>query len=117
MVMCNSLLYPASRGYIHITSPTDVDAPPDFDAGFLSHPADIAPLVWAFKKTREVSHRLPAFKELVVGPSLPLVSDDISPNQDLPGQMKEFVPAYTPEDDTILEKYIRDRAASTYHPR
>jgi len=39
--MANSILYAASHGYIHITSPMDVYAPPDFDEGYLSDPADV----------------------------------------------------------------------------
>jgi alcohol oxidase len=57
MIMANSLLYAASRGYIHITSPNDVYAPPDFDAGYFSDLADVPTLVWAYKKTREIVRR------------------------------------------------------------
>jgi alcohol oxidase len=114
MIMVNSLLYPASRGYIHITSPTDIYATPDFDTGYLSDPADVAPLIWAYKKTSAIVRRMPAYVEEIAGPELVLTSEDVSPNRDLPGEVKEIV--YTPEDDAIIEKFVRGRITSTFHP-
>lgn len=54
-------LYPASRGFIHITS-TDPYEQPSFDPGFLSHPADLAPLVWSYKVNRELTRRIPSYR-------------------------------------------------------
>ena len=68
MIMADSLLYTPPRGYIHITSPNDVYAPPHFDAGYLSDPADVPSLVWAYKNTREIVKRLPPlWKKLLDG--------------------------------------------------
>ena len=55
-------LYPHSRGSIHITSADDVYAPSDFNAGTFTHPADIAPLIWAYKKFREIARRMVCFR-------------------------------------------------------
>ncbi|KAJ7696780.1 hypothetical protein B0H17DRAFT_1053038 [Mycena rosella] len=49
--------YPASRGYLHISS-ADPYAAPDFNAG----PVDVIALRWAFKKAHEITWRLPAFR-------------------------------------------------------
>jgi len=97
MVIANSLLHCASRGRIHISSGTDVYAPPQFDPGFLSHPADVPPLLWAYKKTREICRRMPAF-----------IADGIS--VELPAKPVE-------EEEELLEKFMRRRIATTFHPR
>ncbi|QUC20527.1 uncharacterized protein UV8b_04768 [Ustilaginoidea virens] len=52
--------YPYSRGSIHIVS-RDASAAPSFNTGFLSHPADLAVLVWAYKKQRDMMRRTNAF--------------------------------------------------------
>jgi len=54
---------------IYITS-KDVYSTPDFDAGFLSHPADLPPQVWAFKRVREIVRRMPCFRS-ELAPSIP----------------------------------------------
>ena len=111
MIMANSLLYAASRGHIHITSPTDVYAPPDFDAGFLSNPADVPPFMWAYQKTHEVIRRMPSFIEEVAGPAVSLASDALSAQPDLPGEIKDRV-----HNPASVEKFVRERVHTTYHP-
>ena len=101
MVIANSLLHCASRGHIHITSGTDVYAPPQFDPGFLSHPADVVPLLWAYKKTKEICQRMPAFIEDGIGSQLPAKG---------PGEIGDL------EYDALLEKFARGRAMTTFHP-
>lgn len=54
-------LYPASRGFIHVTS-TDPHEHPNLDPGFLSHPADLMPLVWNYKFNRELARRMPSYR-------------------------------------------------------
>ena len=107
-------LYPLSRGSIHVTSAVDVYAHPDFNAGALSHPADIAPLIWAYKKIREISRRMVSFRgELAeTHPPYPAGSaaaciDAYDPN------VKDIV--YSEEDEKILEQYIRQSVATTFH--
>jgi alcohol oxidase len=114
MIMANSLLYAASRGHIHITSPTDIYSPPDFDAGYLSNSADISPFVWAYKKTYEIVRRLPSFVEEIAGPAVTLSLDAISQVQEVPKELKDRV--YTSEDEIMVEKFVRERIHTTYHP-
>lgn len=52
--------YPFSREWIHVKSPDPYDVP-DFDAGFLKDPRDIAPLVWGYIKSRETARRMNAY--------------------------------------------------------
>ncbi|KAG1769548.1 GMC oxidoreductase-domain-containing protein [Suillus placidus] len=61
MTMFQYLEYPASRGKIHITSPSPY-VEPFFDSGFMNNKADFAPIRWSYKKTREVARRMDAFR-------------------------------------------------------
>ncbi|KAK4647033.1 Alternative oxidase, mitochondrial precursor [Podospora pseudocomata] len=58
--MFHFLEYPFSRGKTHITSP-DPYAVPDFDAGFMSDPRDMVPMVWGYIKSRETARRMDAY--------------------------------------------------------
>ncbi|KAI4846868.1 alcohol oxidase p68 [Aureobasidium sp. EXF-8845] len=58
--MFHFLEYPFSRGSTHITSPSAYDAP-DFDAGFMNDKRDMAPMVWAYIKSRETARRMGAY--------------------------------------------------------
>lgn len=58
--MFHFLEYPFSRGSIHIVSPNPYEAP-DFDAGFMNDRRDMAPMVWAYKKSRETARRMDCF--------------------------------------------------------
>ncbi|KAL1739826.1 alcohol oxidase-like protein [Schizophyllum fasciatum] len=55
--------YPQSRGRTHITSAQDAHAPPAFESGYLEdNGADLASLVWGYKRTRELARRMPAYR-------------------------------------------------------
>jgi len=104
MAMGNILMYPASRGSIHVISPTEVYAPPNFQAGHLSHPADVSPIVWAYKKTYEIVRRMPSYVAEVAGPLIP---------EPIPGANR----VYSKEDDELIEKWVRERVDTCFHPR
>jgi len=106
MAMCYMLLHPASRGSIHITSAIDVYAPPNLDAGFVSHPADIPLLIWAYKKIHEIVRRMPSFIREVGGLQL---------SDETPGGDRGH-PFYSKEDDALVEKRMRERIQTCYHP-
>ncbi|KAJ7126761.1 GMC oxidoreductase-domain-containing protein [Mycena epipterygia] len=78
--------YPVSRGHVHISSGEDANAPPDFDCGFLSEPADLATL----NAARCHDAAMPV---------------DVSA-QDM---------AYTQEDDVAIEAYNRNFVATGWH--
>ncbi|KAG6824994.1 hypothetical protein H0H92_005148 [Tricholoma furcatifolium] len=61
ITMFQYLEYPASRGKIHIASPSPY-VEPTFDSGFMNNKADFAPIRWSYKKTREVARRMDAFR-------------------------------------------------------
>ena len=102
------LQYPASRGSIHITS-QDSNVPPDFDAGFLSHPADLAPHVWAYKRNREIIRQMSTFQS-EYEPSHPVfpVGSAAACNSNDPLE-------YTKEDDAAIEDWVRRAVGTTYH--
>jgi alcohol oxidase len=58
--MFHFLEYPFSRGSVNIRSASPYENP-DFDSGFMNHKADMAPMVWAYKKSRETARRMSAF--------------------------------------------------------
>ena len=106
--------YPKSRGSIHITSADDVYAAPDFNTGFLSHPADIAPLMWGYKKIREIGRRMVTFRGEIPETHPPFP----------PGSAAACINAYNPnitdivystEDDKILENYLRGIVGTGWH--
>jgi len=103
MAMGNILTYPASRGSIHVTSPTDVYSPPNFQAGHLSHPADASAIVWAYKKTYEIARRMPSYVAEVAGPDIP---------EPMPGVSR----VYSKEDDDLIETWVRERVDTCFHP-
>ncbi|KAJ6574745.1 GMC oxidoreductase-domain-containing protein [Mycena capillaripes] len=109
--------YPVSRGQVHISSGEDANAPPDFDSGFLSDPADLATLKWGYKKSRELARRmevyrgehLPGHPNFAAGSAARCHDDatsvDIS-TQDI---------TYTKEDDAAIEDYNRKFVQTTWH--
>ncbi|KAJ7484630.1 GMC oxidoreductase-domain-containing protein [Mycena latifolia] len=109
------LVYPASRGYLHISS-ADPYAAPDFEAGFLSNPVDVLILRWAYKKGREIARRLPAFRGALV-PAHPQFT------QDSPAALTETGPApldapnivYSAEDDNAIDTFLRQFVGTTWH--
>ncbi|KAJ3549123.1 hypothetical protein NM688_g5215 [Phlebia brevispora] len=109
-------LYPLARGSVHITS-KDTDAPLDFKAGFLENIADVTPLIWGYKYTREIARRMPSFR----GEPAPLHPD--FPPGSKAGLIAEGVPftidyprvEYTREDDEAIERYVRKLTATCWH--
>lgn len=102
------LEYPASRGTIHITSKGAYGAV-DFDAGFLSHPADLAPQIWAYKRNREIIRRMSLFRSEYgpTHPSFPIGSAAACNAKD---PLK-----YTKEDDSAIEAWVRQGIETTWH--
>ena len=102
-------MYPASRGSIHITSPIDVYSPPDFDTGFISHPADLPAFVWAYKKSHEIVRRMPSFVAEIAGPQ---VTDTVPVGPG--GEIRNR--EYSKEDDILVENLVRQRISTCFHP-
>ncbi|KAK8867485.1 alcohol oxidase [Apiospora arundinis] len=116
-------VYPYSRGHVHITDPSDPDAPLNFATGFLADPhgLDVAKLVWAYKKQREIVRRMPTvYRGELAGTHPPFAADSgaaLLATNDGNGSYtpvsKDIV--YTPEDDAVIEKWVRDKVQTTWH--
>ena len=87
-----TLLRPKSRGRVRLAS-TDPYTQPEIDPNFLSHPDDISTMIKAWKKQYSM-----------------LMSDSFS---DI---LAESLYPVDPNDDRAIEKDIRQRADTQYHP-
>lgn len=116
----NCLLYPRSRGHLHITGPEVADRL-DFDAGYLRDPLDVPPLVWAYKNSREIIRRTSFYRgELApTHPAFPAGSRAAPRTFDdkLYERSRSEVEnlEYTAEDDAAIEEHIRRTVGTTWH--
>jgi len=143
ITMFQYLEYPASRGRIHISSPSPYKAP-TFDSGFMNHKADFAPIRWSYKKTREIARRMDAFRGELTShhphfhPASPAATKDIdikTAKQLLPdgftvgihmgtwhkpgdvydaSKVHEDI-KYSAEDDKAIDEWIADHVETTWH--
>ncbi|KAJ7731065.1 GMC oxidoreductase-domain-containing protein [Mycena metata] len=107
--------YPGSRGSLHISSANPYVAP-DFQAGFLSHPADVAVMRWAYKKGRELTRRLPCFAGAYM-PRHPQFPAGSTANvaETGPVALSEPKIVYTAEDDKAIDQYMRESIQTAWH--
>jgi choline dehydrogenase-like flavoprotein len=110
--------YPYSRGHIHITGPS-VSDPLDFATGFFSDSGDIdiKKHMWAYKKQREIARRMGVYRGEVAAahPPFPAGSKAAPVDGPLPKNACVTDIEYTPEDDAVLEKWLRENVGTTWH--
>ncbi len=111
MTMGNYLNYPLSRGAIHISG-KDVYSPPEFNAGFLSHPADLAPFIWVYKKMREIMRRMPSFRG-ELAETHPHFGEG-SAAKCIEGYNHADI-VYSLEDDEAIERWTREKVGTCWH--
>lgn len=127
--------YPASIGYVHITS-SDPLARPEFDPGFLSHPSDMAIHIWMYKTSREIARRMPCYEGEVpskhphfkadsqavcklnairktVKYGFPASGDVVKIVEKEPIQVADII--YSAEDDAAIEEFIRNNVTNVFH--
>ena len=109
--------YPYSRGHMHITGPELSDAL-DFNPGYLTdeNDIDLKKLVWAYKKSREITRRTSMFRgEMAPGhPRFPEGSAAVCAAVDgPPSDAKDIV--YSAEDDKAIEQFVRENVNTTWH--
>ncbi|KAJ6520923.1 GMC oxidoreductase-domain-containing protein [Mycena vulgaris] len=109
--------YPVSRGHVHISSGGNPNAPPEFDSGFLSDPADLATLKWGYKKSRELARRLEAYRgEYLPGnPTFADGSEARCHDEAMPVDVSAPDIVYTKEDDDAIEAYNRNFVQTAWH--
>ncbi|KAJ7017403.1 GMC oxidoreductase-domain-containing protein [Mycena alexandri] len=108
--------YPVARGQVHISSPEDANARPEFDSGFLSEPADVAILRWGYKKSRELARRMNLYRGEYV-PRNPrfAVGNDAYRQDEVPVDVGAPDIVYTEDDDAVIDPYIRENVQTTWH--
>ena len=110
--------YPYSRGSIHITGRSVADDP-DFDAGFLTHLADVQKLVWGYKQQRDVARRMAHYRgALEVGH--PVFAEGskagfayVDERDRKSGKVEPI--EYSKEDDEAIELFIRQNVGTAWH--
>ncbi|KAK0648237.1 GMC oxidoreductase-domain-containing protein [Cercophora newfieldiana] len=115
--------YPYSRGHVHISSPAStgdsLTRAVDFDPGFFSDPRDVKCHVWAYKTFRALARRMSSFRGefAALNPPFPSTSAAFCAPDKLSGPLPADVAeiTYTPEDDVILEKWLRENVGTTWH--
>ncbi|KAK8052405.1 glucose dehydrogenase [Apiospora rasikravindrae] len=116
-------VYPYSRGHVQIQSSSDPDAPVDFATDFLTDPLDIKKHVWVYKKQREIVRRMPSvYRGELPGTHPPFAADSGAAlvttiegaNRPEAGGVVEDI-VYTPEDDAVIEQWVRDKVGTTWH--
>ncbi|KAL2192960.1 GMC oxidoreductase-domain-containing protein [Corynascus similis CBS 632.67] len=111
-------VYPFSRGHIHITGP-QLEDPLDFDTGFFDDDGglDIKKHIWAYKKQREIMRRMLSYRGEVAACHPPFAPDSKAAISQVDGPLPVDVPdiEYTPEDDAVLEKWLRANVSTTWH--
>ncbi|KAJ7738338.1 GMC oxidoreductase-domain-containing protein [Mycena metata] len=107
--------YPASRGRLHISS-SDPLAAPDFEPGFLSNPADVAALRWAYKKGRELYRRLPSFRGVFFPghPKFPAGSA-AAVEETAPVPLDAPKIMWSAEDDKAIDVFLRQVVTTSGH--
>ncbi|CCM05912.1 uncharacterized protein FIBRA_08150 [Fibroporia radiculosa] len=109
--------YPGSRGYIHVTSADDIDAPMDFDCKFLTSPDDVAILRWGYKFSREIARRMPLYRgEFVAGhPQFSEGSQAVCHSDESPIAISAPNIKYTEDDDRAINEHIRKTSTNIWH--
>ncbi|KAH8883407.1 alcohol oxidase-like protein [Thozetella sp. PMI_491] len=110
--------YPRSTGSIHITGP-GIDAPADFDVGFLSDDAgiDIKKARWAYKTQREMARRMNHYRGEWAPWHPPFPPGSKAACTDTDGPLPDDVAnvEYSAEDDAVIDQYVREKVSSFWH--
>ncbi|KAM0750414.1 alcohol oxidase [Meredithblackwellia eburnea MCA 4105] len=116
MMLGGYLMYPLSNGSIYIKSANPFDAP-DFDAAFLSHPADMDPQVWMYKKLREIGRRMPTYRGEIaaIHPKFSETSAArcVPWTEESSKNIQSIV--YSDEDNKAIEQWMRENVGTTWH--
>ena len=110
--------YPYSRGSVHIGGRAAADDP-RFDAGFLTHPADVQKLVWGYKQQRDVARRMAHYRGALEA-GHPVFADGskagfayVDERDRASGKVEPI--EYSKEDDEAIELFIRQNVSTAWH--
>ncbi|KAH7908609.1 GMC oxidoreductase-domain-containing protein [Hygrophoropsis aurantiaca] len=115
--VCYFTAYPASTGSVHIRSGDDANVPPEFVDGFLSSSADLAPLRFGYKKTRELIRRMGLFRGEYAPNHPPFPEHSAARCGEASGPVNISDPdiVYSEEDDKVLDNYHRNFVQTSWH--
>ncbi|KAJ3553624.1 hypothetical protein NM688_g3508 [Phlebia brevispora] len=110
------LAYPSARGFVHITS-DDPAVLPHFETGYLKHADDVALLRWAYKRSREISRRMPCYRGEYAPwhPKFPEGSAAAAGLDVRPVAVDAPDLLYTAEDDKAIEQHMKEYLNTTWH--
>ncbi|CCO37202.1 Alcohol oxidase Short=AOX [Rhizoctonia solani AG-1 IB] len=117
LILCTNFLgYPMSRGHVCISS-ADPYAPPNFRSGLIEEQADVEFDSSVDHFLREVVRRMPSYRgePASLHPKFPEGSVAGCVRLDEPPSKEQDNLVYTPEDDKVLEDFIRQSAEATPH--
>ncbi|KAH8667056.1 putative glucose dehydrogenase [Xylariales sp. PMI_506] len=110
-------VHPYSRGHVHITGPGATDEI-DFRPGFFTDAEglDIKKLAWAYKKQRELARRMATYRGEVANTHPPFATGSRAACVETDGPLADVRDIeYTPEDDAVLEAWLRETVDTTWH--
>ncbi|EKM78826.1 hypothetical protein AGABI1DRAFT_114404 [Agaricus bisporus var. burnettii JB137-S8] len=115
--VCSYTAYPMSKGYAHITSGVNPYAVLDYDPCYLHEEADLHVLRWAYKHSRELARRMPAYRgELASNhPKFPEGSEAAAKASNRPVPIDAPKIKYTEADDRAIDEYVKDIMSTTWH--
>jgi alcohol oxidase len=114
----NILLYPYSRGSIHITNASGGYT---FRSGFLEEDFDVKALAWGYKHARNIARNLPFFMGEVAATHPQYQNSSTAAKasqQDVCGEDGKYVREdypYSPEDEAAIETWVRSSVRTTWH--
>ena len=92
--------------------------PIDFRTGYFSDPdgVDIKMSLWAYKKQREILRRMDIYRGEWAPSHPPFPATSAAASIETDGPLKDVRDIeYTPEDDEIIEKWLRENVSTTWH--
>ncbi|SCV67426.1 BQ2448_5037 [Microbotryum intermedium] len=109
-----------SRGHLHISS-LDPFSAPDFDAGFMRDPSDMAPHVWGWKRARETARRMPSYRgelaptspKFAEGSPARCIGPEEAKAQFASGKIEDLV--YSDADNAAIAQWVRENVGTTWH--
>ncbi|KAF8433455.1 GMC oxidoreductase-domain-containing protein [Terfezia claveryi] len=113
------ILYPVSRGSIHITS-SSINAFPKFRPQYLFDPRDLPPHILAYKHQREFARRMPSFRGEVreFHPPFPEASAARCVEYPTAEQRVEIANSkvvYTEEDNKVIGEWVKANFFPVWH--